>query len=532
MLEKADNVNFNGLWFKKLKLFKWAAWVLLALSFMLISFYLIVRFEKNYIIGTIVLSVFIEFIFIKETWDEFVAYVQEHFPVLIIYFCAVLAIVLEMYIEKGYPNVDKGYYLFSFLEIHIFRLRWFVLTVPALFYMLVWAWRKVGGFVSDFWGDLEETDRKLYLGLTAGLSIVLLFEYTTNTLWFSQDDLIYSIDSGFCYETIIRFGYYDIRHPIMSIITFPIWAVIHMVLQWFVPTQLLSMLCAVCLQLLNMQAILLVGFMIKKITKNRWVLMIYLASSPALLFTMFLEKYQLAVFLLVLYVYQTCRGKENAAGEMILATGTMTTSGFLYVYELFRKGSVISKIKRIVKIFIQGIALLICSGRIHLINPVTLYAEIQSMTNIFVEKYSIKNCFFSLTKLVHGVFLGLTSEAKGDYMWEDILDKPSIVGIVFLAFIILGILVNFREQFVKLCAIWGCVAIILFCVIQWGVYESPLFSIYFAWAFIPMAQKGFQFIIEKLHWKENVAYLSFLIPMFVVNIVNVIDIDNYLRALL
>ena len=234
MLEKADNVNFNGLWFKKLKLFKWAAWVLLALSFMLISFYLIVRFEKNYIIGTIVLSVFIEFIFIKETWDEFVAYVQEHFPVLIIYFCAVLAIVLEMYIEKGYPNVDKGYYLFSFLEIHIFRLRWFVLTVPALFYMLVWAWRKVGGFVSDFWGDLEETDRKLYLGLTAGLSIVLLFEYTTNTLWFSQDDLIYSIDSGFCYETIIRFGYYDIRHPIMSIITFPIWAVIHMVLQWFV----------------------------------------------------------------------------------------------------------------------------------------------------------------------------------------------------------------------------------------------------------------------------------------------------------
>ena len=532
MLEKTENVSANELWFKKLKVFKWAAWVLLAASFMLISFYLTVRFERNYIIGTIILSGLIEFIFIIKTWDEFMEYVQKHFPVLIIYFCAALAIVLEMYMEKGYPNIDRTCYPFPFLGIHIFRLRWFALTVPALFYMLIWIWRKVSGFVSDFWGDLDETDRKLYLGLTTVLSIVVLIEYTTNTLWFSQDDLIYSIDSGFCYETIIRFGYYDIRHPIMSIITFPVWAVIHMVLQWFVPTQLLATLCAICLQWLNVQAILLVGFMIKKITGNRWVLMIYLASSPVLLFIMFLEKYQLAVLLLVLYVYQTCRGKKNAEGEMILAAGTMTTSGFLYVYELFRKGSIVSKIKRIIKILIQGVSLLICSGRIHLLNLAILYAEVKSMTNIFVERYSIKNCFFSLTKLIHGVFLGLTSEAKGDYMWEDVLDRPSIVGMVFLAIIMLGILVNFREQFVKLCVIWGSAAIILFCVIQWGVYESPLFSVYFAWAFIPMFQKGFQFIIEKLHWKENIAYFSLIIPMFIVNLVNMMDIGKYLRALL
>ncbi len=519
--------------FEKLRLLKWVVWVLLTVSFMLLSFYLITRFEKNFIIVTVILSGPIEFIFIKKTWDGFAAYVQKHFSLLIVYFCAALAIVVEMYIDRGYPDMNTICYPLPFLGVHIFRLRWFALTTPALFYLLIWIWRKVVNFCSDFWSELDETDRKLYLGLTSVLSFVILIAYTTNTLWFSQDDLIYSIDSGYCYESIFRVTYYDVRHPVMNIVTFPIWAVIHMALRCFVPTQLLATLCAVCIQIMNLHLLFAIGFMIKRLSGSRWTLMLYLVSSPVMLFTIFLEKYQLTVFFLVLYAYQTCRGKESVEGEMILAAGTMPTSGFLYVCELFREEAVVCKIKRFIKIFIQGIALLICTGRIHLLNPAILLNEMYDMTNKFGEEtYPVKNCFFSLTKLVHGAFLGLTSEAKGDYMWEDILIKPSIVGLVFLTVILLGILVNLREPFVKLCSVWFVAAVILFCVIQWSVHESPLFSIYFAWAFIPMAQKGFQFIIEKFHWKENIAYLSLLISMFAVNIANVMDIGKYLRALL
>ena len=41
----------------------------------------------------------------------------------------------------------------------------------------------------------------------------------------------------------------------------------------------------------------------------------------------------------------------------------------------------------------------------------------------------------------------------------------------------------------------------------------------------------FHYIIEKLHWKEYIAYYSILVPMFVINVLNIIDIANFLKRL-
>ena len=111
---------------------------------------------------------------------------------------------------------------------------------------------------------------------------------------------------------------------------------IYTVLQWFVPEQLLDILCAVCIQIINVQLLLLTGFMIRDLSKNRWTLMLYLVSSPVLLFTIFLEKYPMLVFFLVLYAYRLCKGEKWTQANLVLAAGVMPTSAFLYVHEYLR----------------------------------------------------------------------------------------------------------------------------------------------------------------------------------------------------
>lgn len=105
----------------------------------------------------------------------------------------------------------------------------------------------------------------------------------------------------------------------MSVVTFPLWAVIHTVPGWFVPAHLLDTICAVCIQIVNIQLLLLAGFMIRELSGSRWVLPLYLVSAPVLLFTMSLEKYQIAVFFLVLYAYLLCR--EETGTELGLVDG-------------------------------------------------------------------------------------------------------------------------------------------------------------------------------------------------------------------
>lgn len=95
----------------------------------------------------------------------------------------------------------------------------------------------------------------------------------------------------------------------------------------------------------------------------------------------------------------------------------------------------------------------------------------------------------------------------------------------------LGILVSFKEPFTRICCVWLGFSVILFCIVQWCVTGSPLFSILFTWALIPLFQKGFQFIIDKCHWKQNIAYGILLFFILVINIVSLIDIGNFLAGL-
>lgn len=505
---------------------RWGLWVLLTLSFSLLAFYQIIYYGTTIMLGTIVLSLPIGFLFFRQSWRKVTAALRRHPLPSAGYACAALMIVAAIFQEKG------ALYAGLPLPVPLFRLRWMLCAAPALFYLLLWAGDRLTNHVRHIWSGLDQADRRLYRWVSLAASVAVFVVYLANDAWFQQFDVVYSIDSGWCYRCIFpSLSYYDIRHPILSVVTFPLWAVVHTVLGWLVPAQLLDPLCAACLQCVNVQLLLLVGGMLRQMTNSAWTLRLYLASFPSLLFALFFEKYQIAVFFLVLYAFQLCR-KQKRTLQLVLAAGTMPISVCLAAGELFQKTSLAKKAKRLVAMALCGIAVLICTGRGHLLKPGNILGESTTQAQLYgLTDYSWKNCFFSLTNMIHGSFLGLPSvEAEGSYTWSNVLERPSLLGLVLLAILLLGIITNRREPFVQLCALWLGVAVVLFCAFQWSIHESPLFSLYFSWALIPLFQKGFQFLVDRFSWREAIAYRCILFPMLLVNLLVLVDIGLFLRA--
>ena len=511
-----------------MQILKWTIYVFFACSFALLSFYQLVYYQKWFIIFTVLFSFLFFLYFLRKTGKQNWEYIKSHRTISGMLLLLSILLVLAMYQEKGVPNLDLKFFPLPF---HFFRLRWWVLATPAIFYLLVWILQKIKSFSTELWESLEQSEKRFYKIATLATFGIVFILYAINAQWYMQYDIVYSMDSGWVLTDFFpNFFYDDIRHPVLSVITFPMWALIRYVLQLFVPSQLLDMLTAFCIQMINIQFLLVIGLLIGKLSKSKWVSLLYFGSAPVLLFTVFFEKYQLCTFLLVLYAYQVCKKGRNTGPNLMLATGAMPTSIFLAVDELFIREPVLSKLKRFGIIAIQGIAFLICTGRIHLVNPSTLLKEVSDMANIFGgQEVSTQECLFSFIKMVHGSFLGMSSTTDSAYLWTDIMGSLSVFGVIILVVILVGVIVNWKDHFVRICTIWTSCSFLLFIVFHWSVHESPLFSIYFSWAMIPLFQKGIQFIIQKLHWKEKVVYSAILIPMAVVNVLTVIDIGVFLK---
>lgn len=504
--------------------------IILAISFAQLSFYQIITYDSWIIWATMGGSFLCGLFIYKKTAKENIAQIRSHPQMALALFIIAIALIYAMYQVKGIPNKAE---IFPPFSLRMFRLRYWLIAVPALFYLLVWLENAIRGFIHELWQSIDEVDKKLYLWGTIVLSLIAIVFYVMEPNWYLQYDKVYSIDSGGIYANIYpKLSYYDIRHPTLSILTFPIWALVHGGLSLFAPAHLLNGLCAICIQLVNVQFLLLTGIMIKILSKSRWTFLLYLASFSVLMFILFFEKYQLCVFLLVLYAYLTCKQKKGSALSLILATGAMSTNILLFGTEIIEKEFFTQKVKRIFDMAVCGVMTLVCTGRIHLLIPQILLGE----TTAKVQRFGLKNlpveeCAASFINMVQGIFLPLASKAGKTYFWTDIIHGISFIGGAILVIIIIGFLRNYKDRFVRACGVWLTVGVVLFGVFQWSVKESPLFSIYFAWAAIPLFQHGVQFIIQKMRWKERNAYAIILTAMLVVNIAAILEIGKFLATL-
>lgn len=511
---------------------KWAVEIVLVLSSCIFAFHkiLIDHYDKYNIFLTEIIAFICVIIFLKRTKEENYNYIKKNIYIDIIVLMLSFFVIYQEFLTKGMACREE---VVLSLPVNLFRLRWYLLSVPFLFYFCIWLCRKTKQIVEDILRNLDTTDKKLYIGLTVFFSILILLVYIISPMWYTQYDQVYSIDSGWCfYEIYPKITYYDIRHPILGEIAFVIWSIIYSILKIFAPDNLCTALSAVLIQWVNLQFLLITGLMLKIMTKSRQVFLLYMVSFSTLLFSLSLEKYQMCVFFVVLYVYLICREKKKSTDVLIIATGIMPTNGFIGLLELFQQASVISKIKKIIRILITGIVVIVFTGRGHLLNLSGAYAEIKYMKDGFGNSsLTITERLISVMKMIQSAFIALTSEVSDSYLWKSVTAEVSFICVLILFLVIIGAICNWKEKFVRICSLWSAFSVILFVILNWAPYESPLFAILFSWAEIPLFKLGIDWVNERMRIEKKPVYGFIIIVMLVINISALMDIQKYLLSL-
>ncbi len=498
---------------------QWIILLLTAASFSMLSLILLIRTEEAYVLPTAVLSFFFSGWFLHKTAEKTFSRLTEK-PLLIIP-AGGGSVILLCAMQQAAEAAKRS---FS---------PWLILAaLPAVLWLAVFLLDRGSVFLTELWQQTDPLTRRLYLIATAVLSGLVLLLYLTNASWYTQFDKVYSIDSGFCTKSIFpKLYYYDIRHPVMSVFTFPIHAILRTLTEWIAPAGLADALTAVFLQLINLQFLLLSGLIMTRLAGSRHLFPMWLVSLPFLLFSAFFEKYQICIFFLLLYASCLCGKKQRGEGALIASAAAMPTGIFLFADELFIREKPLKKLLRLLRTFAAGVMFLVCSGRIHLLIPHILLDEVKTMAERFgLKSLSIGECLNSFTNMVQGAFLGISSEiGNGKYLWIDVLGKLSLLGVLITAVMAVGIVVGRKQHFLRICTVWTAAALVLFVGVQWSVHASPLFSVYFAWAFLPLFQKGLQWGIERLKLKESVVYGVVFSVMGVINLATMIDIARFLK---
>jgi len=430
------------------------------------------------------------------------------------------------YLCKGIVFYQEGFRLI----INVFRLRWYIISAIAVIYYLILFFDEVRNSITELLSKTSERLKKVYIIISVVLTIVIVFSYIRNIMWFQMFDNVNGMDSRWCYEVIYKdVNYYDIRHPILGNLLFPIYAVVNSILELVAPANLILRISAALFQILHIQCLLLMGLMLSALTKKMSSFLIYVVSFPTLLLFMAFEKYQICIFLVVLYVYEYVSDKKRAMTAVLL-TGVIPTNGAIIFIELLGNRTIKEKFKSIIMIVFMGAATLVMSGRVFLLNFAEVSSQISKMHHTFGRStlsFFERSCAF--LNMIKGSFIGLSSVITGKaYSWENVCSIPDLLSIFLLVIILVGIITKFKSVITKVCLFVLVESFALIVLINWAPYEAPVFSIFFSWAYIVLFVYGIEFLLGFIVNKRKMIEVSLIILMAIINLSMVIDIDQFL----
>ena len=249
----------------KNKIFEYLIGGLVSLSSALLSFYLIVgEYNTLNIIVTIVSSFLCAMYIYLKTKDKLKKNIKQNFKLAFIFCLLAIIIIRAFFNSKGIAYKHTV----TFYGIDIFRFRYFCLTFLATMYYVNLLGFMIKESAQKFWESLDKWDKKVYKITSIVFGIVVVVMYTLNNNYFSIDDAVYSIDAGAVFLRFNNAAYYDIRHPLMNIFIFPVGAISQFLASNLVSANLMNLMQAILIQLINSHLLILIGLQLKKITNN------------------------------------------------------------------------------------------------------------------------------------------------------------------------------------------------------------------------------------------------------------------------
>lgn len=424
-----------------------------------------------------------------------------------------------------------------------------IISFFSVFIFLVKVVELLKKFFLDLYRTADIGEKKYFIiSLLEGISLICFFYSKTWAQW-NTLDIVYQTDASFVYNhyyPVFSLGYdFDwdignggIRHPLTTLYTFPIYAIVTFLSNLLYGIPNIQPLLYAVIQTIMM---ILTVIMLKRMIESNWIYLIFNISFPFLFFSIFIEKYQMATFFLVMFVYTIVKKKEKALQgySLIAASGTMITSAWLGVFYGKRK-RIATRLREYVEVIESFFAVLIGTGRITylinfpyllnhnfvMFNGRTILSGILNYltpfgmctvgaTNQLIVNYtsiSLRNvietgsillgkicAFFNLiASCLIPIPYGIIYDGYSDiFFWSGVKSEINLLGIALFIAIFITIIKHRKEKVVQIFTMWIIWGIIQFVVIGFAAACSPLFSLYFAWAVISLLMIGLKDVLKR-----------------------------------
>ncbi len=346
--------------------------------------------------------------------------------------------------------------------------------------------------------------------------ILITISYCLCSSMYTGYDLVLSLDTGYVTEYMFKdmFWALDIRHILFAPLVIPIKIIITCALNIFPD---FSVLYPILLAIFNLILILLTAVMLKRLTNSKWTFYLYLFSYPTLLFSLFIEKYQLCIFLIVSFLYFKKESEEELSNAAIIASvGAMSTSALLGFFS--GEGTIKNKILNWIKISMIFIGLTALFGKIYLI--LSFFEQSNTILGNIAE-LQLKNRLYGVSELFYSIlYIPNYYLADNGIMYANAANSFNVIGLIILVISIVGFAFNRKNKICQICFYWLCIAFVLFVGLKWYCFEAPLFNLYFSWAVIPLFVAGIEKICKKY---KNTIYISLIASMILVNTIGLIN---------
>lgn len=499
--------------------------IMIFFSSALFTYWLLINYDSNIALVSMTVSGLLSAILYNKKRHDVVMLVNTNKKSSICLALFILYMLYSIKVCKGTQDIQLGGHI-------LIRTRYIPLVFISMYFYAIIALDFIKRLIKDFIEKLSLWDRQAYAIASVIITAIIIFLYSKNSGWYMQYDGVYSLDSGWCFNKIFPvIQYYDIRHPLLSIFTFPIYVFMSLINQIFIPENMWGVTYAIGIQFFNSQLLITTGLMIKKITDDsKEIFVLFICSYSVIMYLFMFEKYQLCVFLLVLYVYCQCSGKNKESLPVYVASAfVMPTSAFCGISYIWTDRTIKKKIKDIGKIGAYTLCGLICLGRGSVL--ITGLNEAFAMKSRFGSgEWLLTQKLISLSKLWQGVFfpVNATTYNETSYFWVHLTDRYEGIFILLLLLTIIGIITHRKELYIKTCIGWLVFSFILVVVLQWSVSESPLFSLYFAWALIPAVKYGIDYLIGKLKLNYKILYRLMFVLLIVTAFIDLSKIQLFL----
>ncbi len=430
------------------------------------------------------------------------------------------AVISEIYTKFWRTAAGSAYR--PFFDAHIW-LNWLSYACIAFFLIVVLCvvFDHIFKFMQRFFQALDKADRRVWLVLSILITGIIALLYSiTDGFGYSMDQ-VYSIDSGLVGGYFFPDLYFfDIKHTFLAIASFPMT----IIPKAFALIFNAPYLYGVVLAIINGNLLLFIAMLIRK-AAGWHTFILFAASSPFWLFAAFFEKYVLVILPLVLLVYFMVENNDKGKiASAAMSVGMISTSGVVFP-ALFINKKLKDGLAMVVKSVAWAIGLLSVMGRTSVLFHFT--EMVGSNMNYTDPGMNIMNKLFSCFDLLASSLfvLPFNITGSGTIWWKTVSIEMNWAGLAVLAVCIIGFIANRRKTEFIFFLYWLIFMFVLFVVIAWSPFLSPLFALYFSWAIIPLFTAGLRRVAGEKHLSKVVYPLA--AACFALSIYHLISITNF-----